>query len=247
LNRADGTAVLANLAAAAKSLGVIKDGWNGFNILHTEASQVGALDIGFVPGEGGKDTGGMLESGALDVLFLLGVDEIEVPEGAFVVYQGTHGDRGAHRADVILPGAAYTEKSAIYVNTEGRVQMADRAGFPPGEAREDWAILRALSAVLGQALEFDSLPQLRSKVFEAVPHMAAIDSIEAGDAADIAEAGQWQSQDGQRRVCKRNPGLLFDQPDRTRLQGDGRVFGAREDACRRSCGIRGRGPKWLSS
>jgi NADH-quinone oxidoreductase subunit G len=185
LNRADGTAVLANLAAAAKSLGVIKDGWNGFNILHTEASQVGALDIGFVPGEGGKDTGGMLESGALDVLFLLGVDEIEVPEGAFVVYQGTHGDRGAHRADVILPGAAYTEKSAIYVNTEGRVQMADRAGFPPGDAREDWAILRALSAVLGQALEFDSLPQLRSKVFEAVPHMAAIDSIEAGDAADI--------------------------------------------------------------
>jgi NADH-quinone oxidoreductase subunit G len=185
LNRADGAAVLANLAAAAKSLGVIKDGWNGFNILHTEASQVGALDIGFVPGDGGKDTGGMLESGALDVLFLLGVDEIEVPEGAFVVYQGTHGDRGAHRADVILPGAAYTEKSAIYVNTEGRVQMADRAGFPPGDAREDWAILRALSAVLGQALEFDSLPQLRSKLFEAVPHMAAIDSIEAGDAADI--------------------------------------------------------------
>ncbi|WP_422024057.1 NADH-quinone oxidoreductase subunit NuoG [Roseibium sp.] len=185
LNRADGAAVVANLAAAAKSLGVIKDDWNGFNILHTEASQVGALDIGFVPGDGGKDTGGMLESGALDVLFLLGVDEIEVPEGAFVVYQGTHGDRGAHRADVILPGAAYTEKSAIYVNTEGRVQMADRAGFPPGDAREDWAILRALSAVLGQALEFDSLPQLRSKLFEAVPHMAAIDSIEAGDAADI--------------------------------------------------------------
>jgi NADH-quinone oxidoreductase subunit G len=115
----------------------------------------------------------------------LGVDEVEVPEGAFVVYQGTHGDRGAHRADVILPGAAYTEKSAIYVNTEGRVQMADRAGFPPGDAREDWAIFRALSAVVGQTLEFDSLQQLRAKLFEAVPHMAAIDAIEAGDAGDI--------------------------------------------------------------
>ncbi|GAB4537469.1 MAG: NADH-quinone oxidoreductase subunit NuoG [Roseibium sp.] len=187
LNRPDGAEVLATIAAAAKSLGVIKDGWNGFNILHTEAAQVGALDLGFVPGEGGKDTAAMLEPGALDVLFLLGVDEVEVPDGAFVVYQGTHGDRGAHRADVILPGAAYTEKSAIYVNTEGRVQMADRAGFPPGEAREDWAILRALSAVLGQTLEFDSLSQLRSKLFEAVPHMASIDTIEAGDPADIGK------------------------------------------------------------
>ncbi|MEM8701691.1 MAG: NADH-quinone oxidoreductase subunit NuoG, partial [Pseudomonadota bacterium] len=185
LNRPDGAAVLANILAAAKSIGVIKDGWNGFNILHTEASQVGALDIGFVPGEGGKDTGEMLESGALDVLFLLGVDEVEVPEGAFVVYQGTHGDRGAHRADVILPGAAYTEKSALYVNTEGRVQMADRAAFPTGDAREDWAILRALSANLGQTLEFDSLAELRAKLFEAHPHLTGIDAIEPGDAADL--------------------------------------------------------------
>ncbi|MEL7527978.1 MAG: molybdopterin-dependent oxidoreductase, partial [Pseudomonadota bacterium] len=185
LNRPDGAAVLANILAAAKSLGVIKDGWNGFNILHTEASQVGALDIGFVPGDGGKGTGAMLENGALDVLFLLGVDEVEVPEGAFVVYQGTHGDRGAHRADVILPGAAYTEKSALYVNTEGRVQMADRAAFPPGDAREDWAILRALSANLGQALAFDSLAELRAKLFEAHPHLTGIDAIEAGDAGDL--------------------------------------------------------------
>jgi NADH-quinone oxidoreductase subunit G len=93
----------------------------------------------------------MLVPGALDVLFLLGADEIEVPAGAFVIYQGTHGDKGAHRADVILPGAAYTEKSGTYVNTEGRVQMTDRATFAPGDAREDWAILRALSAVLGKA------------------------------------------------------------------------------------------------
>ncbi len=99
----------------------------------------------------------MLKPGALDVLFNLGADEIDIPAGAFVIYQGTHGDKGAHRADVILPGAAYTEKSATYVNTEGRVQMTTRAGFPPGDAREDWAILRALSAVLGKTLPFDSL------------------------------------------------------------------------------------------
>ncbi|MEO9525974.1 MAG: molybdopterin-dependent oxidoreductase, partial [Roseibium sp.] len=187
LNRPDGAEVLATIAAAAKALGVVKDGWNGFNILHTEAAQVGALDLGFVPGDGGKDTAAMLAPGALDVLFLLGVDEVEAPEGAFVIYQGTHGDRGAHRADVILPGAAYTEKSAIYVNTEGRVQMADRAAFPPGEAREDWAILRALSAVLGHTLEFDSLSQLRAALFEAVPHMASIDAVEAADAADLGK------------------------------------------------------------
>ncbi len=174
-------------AKAAMSLGVVKDGWNGFNILHSEASLVGALDIGFVPGEGGLDTGAMLAAKALDVLFLLGVDEVEVPAGAFVVYIGTHGDHGAHRADVILPGAAYPEKSAIYVNTEGRVQMANRAAFPPGDAREDWAILRALSGVLGQTLAFDSLAQLRQALFAAHPHFMRIGEIAAGDAGDIAK------------------------------------------------------------
>ena len=168
LNRPDGGAVLAMAAKAAASLGVVKDGWNGFNILHTEAALPGALDIGFVPGEGGLDTAGMLAQGALDVLFLLGVDEVEVPAGPFVVYVGTHGDRGAHRADVILPGAAYPEKSAIYVNTEGRVQMTNRAGFPPGDAREDWAILRALSDALGHRLPYDSLGALRQALFAAV-------------------------------------------------------------------------------
>jgi NADH-quinone oxidoreductase subunit G len=138
-----------------------------------------------VPGEGGLDTAAMLKAGALDVIFLLGVDEVEIPAGAFVVYIGTHGDRGAHRADVILPGAAYPEKSGIYVNTEGRVQMANRAGFPPGEAREDWAILRALSEVLGAKLPFDSLGALRRALFAAHPHLAHIDGIAAGDAADI--------------------------------------------------------------
>ncbi len=185
LNRPDGAAILAMAVKAAKALGVIRDGWNGFNILHTEAALVGALDIGFVPGEGGLGTEAMLEPGAMDVLFLLGVDEVDVPEGAFVVYQGTHGDRGAHRADVILPGAAYTEKSGTYVNTEGRVQFSERAGFPPGDAREDWAILRALSAQLGKVLPFDSLSELRTALYAAFPHLAEIGAIAAGRGEDI--------------------------------------------------------------
>ena len=154
LARPDGAAVLALAAKAALSLGVVKDGWNGFNVLHTAASRVGGLDLGFAPGQGGLDAPAMAKAGALDVLFNLGADEIDVEPGAFVVYIGTHGDRGAHRADVILPGAAYTEKTGIYVNTEGRPQFAERAVFPPGDAREDWAILRALSDALGARAAF---------------------------------------------------------------------------------------------
>jgi NADH-quinone oxidoreductase subunit G len=127
----------------------------------------------------------MTTFGTLDVLFLLGADEIKVPDGAFVVYLGTHGDRGAHRADVILPGAAYTEKQGLYVNTEGRVQIANRAAFPPGEAREDWAIIRALSDVLGKKLPYDSLGGLRQAIYQAAPHLMRVDQIEAGNAADI--------------------------------------------------------------
>ena len=186
LNRTDGAAILAMAAKAATAIGVVKDGWNGFNVLHTEANLVGALDLGFVPGEGGLDTAAMLASGGVDVLFNLGADEIEVPAGAFVIYQGTHGDKGAHRADVILPGAAYTEKSATYVNTEGRVQMTNRAAFPPGDAREDWAILRALSDMLGKKLPFDTLTQLRGVLYADHPHFAALDQVAAGDAAAIA-------------------------------------------------------------
>ncbi|WP_350334091.1 NADH-quinone oxidoreductase subunit NuoG [Coralliovum pocilloporae] len=185
LNRPDGAAVLAAAARAAEALGIVRDGWNGFNILHTDAGLAGALDVGFVPGEGGQSTGEMLEPGAKDLLFLMGVDEVSVPEGAFVVYMGTHGDRGAHRADVILPGAAYTEKSGTYVNTEGRVQLANRAAFPPGDAREDWAILRALSDVLGKTLPFNSLAQLRSALYQAHPHMVRIDEIAESEALDL--------------------------------------------------------------
>ena len=181
LTRPDGAAVLALAARAAGVVGAIKDGWNGFSVLHTAASRVGALDLGLVPGPGGLDAAGMAAAGALDVLFLLGADEITVAPGAFVIYQGTHGDQGAHRADVILPGAAYTEKNGTYVNTEGRVQLASRAGFPPGEAREDWAILRALSEVLGKTLPFGSLAGLRSALYAAHPHLAVADSVAPAD------------------------------------------------------------------
>jgi NADH-quinone oxidoreductase subunit G len=127
----------------------------------------------------------MTTFGTLDVLFLLGADEVNVPDGTFVVYIGTHGDRGAHRTDVILPGAAYTEKSAIYVNTEGRVQIGGRAAFPPGDAREDWAIIRALSEALGKKLPYDSLLVLRQAIFKAAPHLMRVDQIAAGNTADI--------------------------------------------------------------
>ena len=185
LARDDGPRVASLAAKLAVELGAVKDGWNGFSVLHSSASRVGAFDIGFIPGEGGHGAMHMAKAGGVDVLFLLAADEIEVAPGPFVVYIGTHGDAGAHRADVILPGAAYPEKSGIYVNTEGRVQMAGRASFPPGEAREEWAILRALSDVLGHTLPYDSLSQLRAALFKAVPHMMKIDQIEPGNVADI--------------------------------------------------------------
>ncbi|MEQ8331727.1 NADH-quinone oxidoreductase subunit NuoG [Nisaea sp.] len=178
LTREDGAAVLATARKIAESTGMLvpaskdADGneipaWNGFSVLHTAASRVGGLDLGFLPGKGGADVAGMLDGaskGKIKAVYLLGADEIDTQRlgDAFVIYQGHHGDRGAHRADVILPGAAYTEKDGLYVNTEGRVQMALRASFPPGEAREDWAIVRALSAHLGAALPYDSLEQLRA-------------------------------------------------------------------------------------
>jgi NADH-quinone oxidoreductase subunit G len=183
--RRDGAGMAAAAAKAALELGAVKDAWNGFSVLHTAASRVGALDIGFVPGEGGVRVAAMAARGTLDVLFLLGADEIDIAAGAFVVYIGTHGDRGAHRADVILPGAAYPEKSGIYVNTEGRVQVATRASFPPGDAREDWAIIRALSDHLHNRLPYDSLAQLRRAIFSAHPHLARIDAIEPGKTEDI--------------------------------------------------------------
>ncbi len=181
LTRADGAAVL----AAAAKLATGGPLWRGLSVLHTAAARVGGLDLGFVPGAGGLDAAAMAQAGALDVLFLLGADEIAIQPGAFTIYIGTHGDRGAARADVVLPAATYTEKSGLYVNTEGRVQLADRANFPPGEAREDWAILRALSAVLGKTLPFDSLSALRAKLYAAHPHMAKLDTIAEAPALEL--------------------------------------------------------------
>ncbi|MEY4256319.1 MAG: hypothetical protein RLZZ141_1546, partial [Pseudomonadota bacterium] len=188
--RADGAAVLALVAKAAKAMGAVKDGWNGFNILHTAASRVGGLDMGFVPGEGGLSAEQMVQKGALDVLVLMGADEIDLSASdAFVIYMGTHGDAGAHRADVILPAAAYSEKAGLYVNTEGRVQMASRAVFPKGDAKEDWAILRALSERLGKTLPYDSLNQLRAKLFADHPTFGQIDYVATGAALDLAMVG----------------------------------------------------------
>jgi NADH-quinone oxidoreductase subunit G len=190
LARPDGAAVLSLAAKVALAAGAVKEGWNGFAVLHTAAARVGALDVGAVPGEGGLDVAAMCAPGALDVAFLMGADEVDVAPGAFVVYLGTHGDRGAHRADVILPGAAYPEKSGLYVNTEGRVQFANRAAFPPGEAREDWAILRALSEVLKQTLPFDSLMALRALLVEAYPHLGHVDEALAADPAALSALAQ---------------------------------------------------------
>jgi NADH-quinone oxidoreductase subunit G len=192
----DGANVLALAAKLALSVGATKPGWNGFSVLHTAAARPGGLDLGLVPGAGGLTARQMAKAGALDVVFLLAADEVEIEPGAFVIYQGSHGDRGAHRADVILPGAAYTEKSGTYVNTEGRVQRAERANFPPGEAREDWAILRALSDVIGRKLPFDSLAVLRQAMVATVPHLAALDVAPHADPAALAALASAGGQTG---------------------------------------------------
>ena len=192
LARSDGAAVLQAAADVAMAFGVVREGWNGWNVLHTAAARVGGLDLGFTPGQGGKSAGEMVQKGALDVLFLLGADEIDLSKSdAFVVYLGTHGDAGAHRADVILPGAAYTEKAGLYVNTEGRVQRGERASFPKGEAKEDWAILRALSDRLGATLPYDTLDQLRTRLFADHPTFGQIDLAPGSipTALDLAALG----------------------------------------------------------
>jgi NADH-quinone oxidoreductase subunit G len=191
LTGADGPAVLNAVGGLAKKIGAVVDGWNGFNVLHTAASRVAGLDMGFVPANGGKTAAEMLKPGALDVLFLLGADEVD-PTGsdAFRVYLGSHGDRGAHGADVILPGAAYTEKSGLYVNTEGRVQLAERVVFPKGQAKEDWAILRALSARVGQTLPYDTLDALRAKLMADHPTFGRIDWLPAPASFDTGSLGR---------------------------------------------------------
>ncbi|MDJ1007172.1 MAG: NADH-quinone oxidoreductase subunit NuoG [Paracoccaceae bacterium] len=173
----DGADVLAAAMRTAEA------GHSKFLVLHSAASRVGAMDVGALT-EGGL-------SAALDgaaTVYALGVDEIDIPAGPTVIYQGSHGDRGAHRADIILPAAAYTEEQGLFVNTEGRPQLALRAGFPPGEAKENWAILRALSGELGSPLPYDSLAALRQALVKEVPHLKAIDEVPANDWT-IPEAG----------------------------------------------------------
>jgi NADH-quinone oxidoreductase subunit G len=176
--RADGLAVLSAAARIALAAAEGKEpGWNPFNVLHGAAARVAGLDLGFVPENGSLDLVG------LDVAYLLGADEIDMARlgSAFVVYQGSHGDAGVERADVVLPGAAYTEKGATYVNTEGRAQATARAAFPPGDAKEDWAIIRALSTHVGHKLPYDTLPALRAAMYKQVPSLARLDAVEQAD------------------------------------------------------------------
>jgi NADH-quinone oxidoreductase subunit G len=217
LTRKDGAAVLRLAAKIAGDTGMIgpagspaEGGWNGFNILHNAASRVAALDLGFLPGANGRDVAGIVEGaqkGEIDFIYLLGADEFDVAHlgRAFVVYQGSHGDAGAHHADVILPGAAYTEKDGLYVNFEGRVQRGRRATFPPGEAKEDWSILRALSDALGVALAYDNHAALVAAIEQDAPHFARLgeapvhsdtssavwDGIGESGVLDSAPLSQW--------------------------------------------------------
>jgi NADH-quinone oxidoreductase subunit G len=188
LARADGAAVLAAAWALGVSFDMMNADWHGFNMLHTAASRVGGLDLGFLPGPGGKDLAGMLHGGA-DVLWLLGADAFDTSKigpDTFVIYQGHHGDVGAARADVILPGAAYTEKHGTYVNLEGRVQQGFKAVSPPGEAREDWRILRAVSAYLGHALPYDTLAELRDELVKANPVFGQVATLRRLAGMDIS-------------------------------------------------------------
>ncbi|SIS70490.1 NADH dehydrogenase subunit G [Roseivivax lentus] len=178
LTREDGAAVLANAMALAEATG------STFMVLHSAAGRVGAMDVGAVT-EGGIAAA---LDGA-DVIFNLGSDEIEIAKGATVIYQGSHGDRGAHRADVILPAAAYTEEQGLFVNTEGRPQLALRASFAPGEAKENWAILRALSAEAGQQLPYDSLAELRAEMVKTAPHLAELDMVPENDWQPVEASG----------------------------------------------------------
>jgi len=193
--RADGAAILAEIAAIAAAAGVVKEGWNGFNVLHGAASRVAGLDLNFLPKAGGLDFAGILASAEADdirLVYNLGCDEFNTAKlkRAFVIYQGSHGDVGAAAADVIFPSASYVEQSGVYANTEGRAQMAHRATFPPGEAREDWAIIRALSGRIGKALPYDDLFALRRAMIHDAPALGRINQGPSGAAPlDLAKIG----------------------------------------------------------
>ena len=199
LARSDGARVLGVARKIADDCGMVSDDWNGFNVLHTAAGRAGAMDLGFVPGEKGNDLDRILEgavSGDIDAVYLLGADEIDVSKlrDAFVIYQGHHGDAGAQCADVILPGAAFSEKGATYVNTEGRVQRSVRAVFPPGDAREDWTIIRALSDVLGKKLPYDDVGAVRRCMANVNPAFLALNDIAEIEWGQFGELGKISEQ-----------------------------------------------------
>ncbi|MEC9348039.1 MAG: NADH-quinone oxidoreductase subunit NuoG [Pseudomonadota bacterium] len=191
LARADGAAVWNAARQLATDVGAIGDEFNGLSLLHTAASRVGGLELGFLPGEGGRDVAGILAgaaAGEIGTVFLLGADEIDMAplDKAFVVYVGSHGDAGAHAADVILPAAAYTEKSGTWINTEGRIQIGEAAATPPGEAREDWKIFRALSAVLGHTLPYDDIDALRERMTGLIEDIGVVDVARPGACGPVA-------------------------------------------------------------
>jgi NADH-quinone oxidoreductase subunit G len=198
LNREDGDAVLAACRSIAEKYGMVSGEWNGFNVLHTAASRVGGLDLGFVPGEGGLATNDILDGAAkgdIEVVYLLGADEVDMSklEKAFVIYQGAMGDAGAQAADVILPGAAYTEKNGTYVNTEGRAQQGWRAIFPVGDAREDWAIVRALSGALDLTLPYNTIDAVRERMVELSQTFASLNVPIKAEWTDFGKAGDMKS------------------------------------------------------
>ncbi len=195
LIRDDAKALLNYISTIIKNFEVIYKGWNGFNVLHTAASRVAGLDISFLPGKNGKSAKKMLKdasAGKMQMIWLLGADEIDTAKlkNTFVVYQGHHGDAGAHIADIILPGAAYTEKNGIYLNFEGRVQEVRRAIFPPGEAKDDWSIIRAFSGFIGHPLSFDSHDACRQMLFTNHPHFAEIGQLHKSRWRKIGKPGK---------------------------------------------------------
>lgn len=193
--RKDADAISYLLSQIVEKYSLVKKDWYGFNVLHKAAARVGGLDIGFVPQTKGFETREILKAaqkGDTKVLYLLGADEIDMTllGNCFVIYQGHHGDRGAHRADVILPGAAYTEKRATYVNTEGRPQQTQRALFAPGEAKEDWKIIRALSEALQKTLPYDSLEEVRERLVKINPVFGAFDDVKVSAWKSFGKEGK---------------------------------------------------------
>jgi NADH-quinone oxidoreductase subunit G len=195
LQRSDGAVLLRKVRILAEEFGLVRHDWNGFNVLHKAAARVGGLDSGFYPKDHRRTIFDLLEdiqAGKIKVVYLLGADEIEMTplKKAFVIYQGHHGDRGAQSADVILPGAAYTEKDATYVNTEGRPQHAYRALDPPGDAKVDWQIICELATVLGCALPYATLGELRHRMVRLNSVFAHINKIIASAWGDFGEEGE---------------------------------------------------------